>query len=97
MDLHKLTKAHYDAPMLTTARRARIVDSKGDHWDEEEQIIAEDVWIGERGRAVDLRQFLRAVCGILKGRIARGTEARYDGIIMPLCEDEQIAIVMDIR
>lgn len=83
--------------MLTTARRACIVDSKGDSWDEDERTIVEDVWIGEKGRAVDLRHFVRAVCKILQGRIDRGTEAHYDGIIMPEREDEQITIVMDIR
>lgn len=57
----------------------------------------ENVWIGEKGRAVDLRHFIWAVCGTLKGRMDRGTEALFDGIIMPESEDEQITIVMDIH
>lgn len=62
--------------------------------------MVEDVWIGTKGQAVDVRQFISTVAGSLAGKIDRGDEARFIGIIMPDYmpdyKDVRMTIVMEL-
>lgn len=95
-DESELTEAYFAALVLASGQRAHIVDGDSKFARSWRKIV-EDVWIGEEGRAVDVRQFVSALSGSLAGRIDRGKEAKFAGLVMPERDGEPLLIVMDIR